>query len=36
MFNPGTVNEPFIKVLEEKGIIVVEGCTLVMLDDGKF
>ena len=36
IFNPGTVNEPFMKVLEEKGIEVVEGCTLVMLDDGKF
>lgn len=36
IFNPGTVNEPFMKVLKEKGIEVVEGCTLVMLDDGKF
>lgn len=36
IFNPGTVNEPFMKVLEEKGIEVVEGCTLVMLDDDQF
>ena len=36
IFNPGTVNEPYMKALEEKGIEVVEGCTLVMLDDGKF
>jgi uncharacterized protein len=36
IFNPGTVNEPFMQVLKEKGIEVVEGCTLVMLDDGQF
>jgi predicted CoA-binding protein len=36
IFNPGTVNEPFMKVLEEKGVEVIEGCTLVMLDEGKF
>ena len=36
IFNPGTVNEAFMEVLEEKGIIVIEGCTLVMLDDGQF
>ncbi len=36
IFNPGTVNEPFMKVLEKKGIEVIEGCTLVMLDDNKF
>jgi uncharacterized protein len=36
IFNPGTVNEPFMEVLRNKGIEVVEGCTLVMLDDGQF
>ncbi|MEX0981022.1 MAG: CoA-binding protein [Bacteroidales bacterium] len=36
IFNPGTVNEPFIEELKEKGIEVIEGCTLVMLDDGDF
>ena len=36
IFNPGTVNEPFMEELKGKGIEVVEGCTLVMLDDGKF
>jgi predicted CoA-binding protein len=36
IFNPGTVNEPFMKILKEKGVEVIEGCTLVMLDDGKF
>ena len=33
---PGTVNEPFMKELEEMGIEVVDGCTLVMLDSGEF
>lgn len=36
IFNPGTVNEPFMHELTEKGIEVVEGCTLVMLDSGEF
>ncbi|MCF8224501.1 MAG: CoA-binding protein [Bacteroidales bacterium] len=36
IFNPGTVNPHFMKELEEKGIEVVEGCTLVMLDSGEF
>jgi uncharacterized protein len=36
IFNPGTVNEPFMEELKGKGIEVVEGCTLVMLDDGQF
>ena len=36
IFNPGTVNEPFMEELKEKGIEVVDGCALVMLDDGKF
>ncbi len=36
IFNPGTVNELFMRELEDKGIEVVEGCTLVMLDSGEF
>ncbi|MDA3823826.1 MAG: CoA-binding protein [Bacteroidales bacterium] len=36
IFNPGTINEAFMEELTEKGIEVVEGCTLVMLDSGEF
>lgn len=36
IFNPGTINEQFMKELAEKGVEVVEGCTLVMLDSGEF
>lgn len=36
IFNPGTLNEPFMQELEENHIEVVEGCTLVMLDSGQF
>ncbi len=36
IFNPGTINEPFMEELRELGIEVVEGCTLVMLDSGEF
>jgi predicted CoA-binding protein len=36
IFNPGTVNEAFMKELEELNIEVVDGCTLVMLDSGEF
>ncbi|MFC2089933.1 CoA-binding protein [Bacteroidota bacterium] len=36
IFNPGTINEPFMKELQDLGIEVVEGCTLVMLDSGEF
>ncbi|MFT5666838.1 MAG: putative CoA-binding protein [Vicingaceae bacterium] len=31
LFNPGTINGSFIKLLEENGIEVIEACTLVML-----
>jgi uncharacterized protein len=31
IFNPGTENDVLEKMAEEKGIEVVEGCTLVML-----
>ena len=36
IFNPGTVNDPFMEELEDHGVEVVEGCTLVMLDNGEF
>jgi len=36
IFNPGTINEPFMEELEGLGIEVIEGCTLVMLDSGDF
>lgn len=36
IFNPGTENEELQKMAEERGIEVVEGCTLVMLGSGEF
>ena len=36
IFNPGTENETFEKLAEEKGVEVVEGCTLVMLRSNQF
>ncbi len=36
IFNPGTENEEFMKVAEQKGIEVAENCTLVMLSIGIF
>lgn len=36
IFNPGAENPDFENRLEEKGIEVVEGCTLVMLGTGQF
>jgi predicted CoA-binding protein len=36
IFNPGTENMYWMESLEEKGIEVVEGCTLVMLSIGTF
>ncbi len=36
IFNPGTINEPFMEELAEKGIETVDGCTLVMLDSGEY
>jgi predicted CoA-binding protein len=36
IFNPGTENPEFEKMAEEKGIEVVEGCTLVMLRTGQY
>lgn len=36
IFNPGAENIDFEDVLKEKGIEVVEGCTLVMLRSGQY
>ena len=36
IFNPGTENQEFEKLLEKKNIEVVEACTLVMLAAGTY
>ena len=36
IFNPGAENPELAKMLEEQGIEVVEGCTLVMLNTGQY
>jgi predicted CoA-binding protein len=36
IFNPGTENPAFAEKLREKGIDVVESCTLIMLGSGAF
>lgn len=36
VFNPGTENPEFMQLLENDGIEVVEGCTLVMLSVGNY
>ncbi len=36
IFNPGTHNPELIKMAKEKGIEIIEECTLVMLSTGKF
>ena len=36
IFNPGTENPELEKSLEEKGIQVLEACTLVLLRSGQF
>ncbi len=36
IFNPGSENGEFAKILEEKNIEVVENCTLVMLATNQF
>ncbi len=36
IFNPGTENDDFARLLSTKGIEAVEGCTLVMLGTGTF
>ena len=36
IFNPGTENDELAEKLREKGVEVVENCTLVMLNTGVF
>jgi predicted CoA-binding protein len=36
IFNPGSENEVLQAKLQERGIVVIEGCTLVMLRTGQF
>lgn len=36
IFNPGTENNEFAKMAEEKNIKVKHGCTLVMLSTGQY
>ena len=36
IFNPGTENEEFENLLEERGIEVVEACTLVLLSTNQY
>jgi predicted CoA-binding protein len=36
IFNPGTENDVFMDLLEEKGIETVEACTLVLLSTNQF
>lgn len=36
IFNPGTENPEFYKLLKENGIEVLEACTLVMLSIGNY
>jgi len=36
IFNPGTENPPFMQLLREHGVEVVQGCTLVMLIVGTY
>ncbi|MAU16894.1 MAG: CoA-binding protein [Muricauda sp.] len=36
IFNPGTENPEFYKILEDAGIQVVEACTLVLLATGQY
>lgn len=36
IFNPGTYNPELIHLAKDKGIEIIEECTLVMLSTGKF
>lgn len=36
IFNPGTENDAFEKMAEEKGIEALQACTLVMLRSGQY
>lgn len=36
IFNPGTINPPFMKELEDAGVEVIDACTLVILATGDY
>lgn len=36
IFNPGTENQEFMKMAEKDGIEVLEDCTLIMLNAGRY
>lgn len=36
IFNPGTYNQELIKLADEKGIEIIEACTLVLLSTGQY
>lgn len=36
IFNPGTENQEFEKLAEERGVEAIEACTLVMLSTGQY
>ncbi len=36
IFNPGTINQEFMKLTHENGIEVVTDCSLTMLNSGKY
>ena len=36
IFNPGTENQEFMEMAKEKGVEVLEACTLVMLRTGQY
>jgi predicted CoA-binding protein len=36
IFNPGTINPTLMHELNKRGVEVVDGCTLVMLDNEEF
>lgn len=36
IFNPGTINPELMNELNKRGIEIVDGCTLVMLDNDEF
>jgi len=36
IFNPGTENEEFVKLIEEAGSEALEACTLVLLRSGQY
>jgi uncharacterized protein len=36
IFNPGTINPEFMKMAEKEGIQVLDDCTLIMLNSGRY